>query len=668
MVCLSGRSPQMNGCGPSETISSSLGDISDEAAALLTGLLKTDPRARLHAGQIPSDSFFEPSVVVSPQRPPPQPILDSSPSGTSPLRLRYPKSFVTTRGYRTMPRVSSAPSSAVPIRFLDPPSHRTGDRKRLHHDPYPGQHVETLLPGRRFFSAPRDQNYIPSAQRTPLLPIFATPSTTEESVASTYRYGIDDSEAASNKKIPVQHPLLRPPTLSLKPQGPQNSDLGDLVPGVSLQQLHGRAACHTITTTAGTDHRIAMNTSYLAVHTYKVAKGQLTILPSMSLLIDFREGERRSGRKGSEILRVDPEGRWIEVFSAPHLSSPSCLMEPTTRYELDELPAAYYKQYEDASRIISQVKQRIPKLILHRPEAKYILMANDPHGDIEIISPPPQQKGNKDSGSSTTAVQTRIRFSRHSRLVEVSRFSGPKNEAAVVTGEWTKKAVRVISEDITGLHYVEADTATLDTRDWDSLKLLADFLPICVAVTNWGPECSRAGDNLKKPVTSSGDAPPPQEQLLELLSHPQRTSKRMPYVNAPTETRQREGTPSSSLTAASGTSILTRITVPPRPAKLPTQPVPRLNGLPSSKGSPARTKFLPDIGWCASSNMNGGDTHQLLFLDGVSLVVNTGDGIVSMTSVDGTHVEYMDGTWERNPAVHDRMMIFETVLDTISLP
>ena len=50
------------------------------------------------------------------------------------------------------------------------------------------------------------------------------------------------------------------------------------------------------------------NASFIPPQTHKVARGQLVVLPSRTLLVDFREGERRQGRQGVEVLTVSPDG------------------------------------------------------------------------------------------------------------------------------------------------------------------------------------------------------------------------------------------------------------------------------------------------------------------------------------------------------------------------
>lgn len=59
--------------------------------------------------------------------------------------------------------------------------------------------------------------------------------------------------------------------------------------------------------------REPLSTSLLPPKTHKLAGGQLAILPSRSVLVDFREGERRTGRKGDEVLVVSPNGDQVKA-------------------------------------------------------------------------------------------------------------------------------------------------------------------------------------------------------------------------------------------------------------------------------------------------------------------------------------------------------------------
>jgi hypothetical protein len=67
-------------------------------------------------------------------------------------------------------------------------------------------------------------------------------------------------------------------------------------------------------------------TSFLAPQTHKVSRGQLVVLPSRTLLVDFREGERRQGRQGVEVLIISPDGE--EVRIVPHVLAASVTHHP----------------------------------------------------------------------------------------------------------------------------------------------------------------------------------------------------------------------------------------------------------------------------------------------------------------------------------------------------
>ena len=57
-----------------------------------------------------------------------------------------------------------------------------------------------------------------------------------------------------------------------------------------------------------------LNTSFVPPQTHKVSRGQLVVLPSRSLLVDFREGERKQGRQGVEVLTISPNGEEVQAL------------------------------------------------------------------------------------------------------------------------------------------------------------------------------------------------------------------------------------------------------------------------------------------------------------------------------------------------------------------
>jgi hypothetical protein len=64
-----------------------------------------------------------------------------------------------------------------------------------------------------------------------------------------------------------------------------------------------------------TSHRQPWTTFQVPPKTHKTTSGQLIILPSHSTLIDFREGERRKGKKGDEVILVSVDGLTVRMFS-----------------------------------------------------------------------------------------------------------------------------------------------------------------------------------------------------------------------------------------------------------------------------------------------------------------------------------------------------------------
>lgn len=98
-------------------------------------------------------------------------------------------------------------------------------------------------------------------------------------------------------------PQLKGDTLRSRPSRRQAS----LAPGALNQYPHGPGLCSEST-------REPLSTSLLPSKTHKLAGGQLAILPSRSVLVDFREGERRKGRKGEEVMVVSPNGDQVSLL------------------------------------------------------------------------------------------------------------------------------------------------------------------------------------------------------------------------------------------------------------------------------------------------------------------------------------------------------------------
>lgn len=86
------------------------------------------------------------------------------------------------------------------------------------------------------------------------------------------------------------------------------------------------------------------------------------VLPSLSLLVDFREQQRRRGGRGDEVFVIDKEGTWVEVYSAPHLSTPCCLVEPRAKWGVDDIPEEVWSVYQETGRLVEKIRRKIPKV------------------------------------------------------------------------------------------------------------------------------------------------------------------------------------------------------------------------------------------------------------------------------------------------------------------
>ena len=194
-----------------------------------------------------------------------------------------------------------------------------------------------LLQARRIVSAPlpesRSHSIVDSRPPTPAL--TANSGTPSVSSLASLSQQQDRGVTAALRHFSSKRPLLASPREQLKrvlsdpctlPSRPHQRLVDDLPPrlfsrattstAVSQGRLTGSAPTSC---SSGTKHRDgrpfentrAFNTGRLRAETHKVSRGQLVILPSRSVLVDFREGERRKGRPGKEVLVISPDGRRV---------------------------------------------------------------------------------------------------------------------------------------------------------------------------------------------------------------------------------------------------------------------------------------------------------------------------------------------------------------------
>ncbi|KAL1754155.1 hypothetical protein FB107DRAFT_216357 [Schizophyllum commune] len=276
---------------------------------------------------------------------------------------------------------------------------------------------------------------------------------------------------------PTQPPMHFAPqahSAATKPVVPHRAQLLPTAPFRDLQPT-------TEPLPIGTVRPTPFSTHLMAPKSHKALHGQVTVLPSRSLLIDFREAERRRGAKGTVVLVVSADGRRIKVYSAPHLSAPCCLTEPLAEYALEALSSMYWKSYNDAAALVDKIKQRTPRLVMYEEGVKCSLMANAAPGDIELDFF--SLDSTDPAGKPTTTM--RIRLLRKTRSLELIRdvaCSGASSGAAHDNGpgsasasEWTRKTY-VYSGD----GYDDAEAL----RDVGSsgMAALARFVEVCERV------------------------------------------------------------------------------------------------------------------------------------------------------------------------------------------
>ncbi|GJF00693.1 kinase-like protein [Phanerochaete sordida] len=494
--------------------------ISYEAKDLVSGLLQQDPTHRIPLHRILTHPFFNPALPVEPLSSSTKPALWLPPTIShvqpgNPANTVERKKFIRLgswsrdhydtpapkpgRRFVSDPTSSSRAGSLFSDRPLSASSYTTlqdddspkGGNERRHVDRLPSGSAMLRAPFGRATPALTDSSALSKSGSEP----------TPQPVSPR---GDDPGHLLGAKRLPsildcadlATNSLLLPPDRLARLARPADAPAAGLRHAES--PLSGDERGHTIRPRRRTSRErpafvaaqpkapvshdlTPVNTSYLVPRTQKLANGSVTVLPSRSLLVDFREGERRKGRKGDEVLVVGPDGLSIKIYAAPHLSTPCCLAEPTVEHRLGSLPRTYRKQYADAAKVVNKLKQRIPRLVVHEPEAQCTLMANEPHGDVEIVVPRPETfEGLKDpQGSPHPTAQ--LRLLRGHRVVEISRFTPAGRKPGA--GEWTKRVVPITGQ---GFHIKipDEEAATRDVNAAALIDTLYRFLRICEAAEN----------------------------------------------------------------------------------------------------------------------------------------------------------------------------------------
>ncbi|KAJ6512221.1 kinase-like domain-containing protein [Mycena vitilis] len=479
------------------------------------------------------------------------------------------------------------------------------------------------------------------------------------------------------KRRHVTPPSVSPPKTSLQTAHPQNfqgrkldqeccipleNSPTDFLPVGALIATSQSDATIFEPIPVGTTRPSSFTTGLLSPEMHKTVHGQITVLPSHALLVDLREGERRRGQKGVEVLVIDSHGTQIEVYSAPHLSLPCCLAEPTERYTIENLPSTYWRQYNDAALLVERIKQRTPKLILHTGAAKCVLMANDAPGEIELSLGPAPASGRKQGAGETPRI--RIRLSRQSGTLEIAKhLSGTRGE------EWTKKVLKTVHEH----PYISpADWQKLEATEQDSMAHLSRFRRTCEVLEQL--EREEKDPSAADPYSPSG-APKSRGSL------PENDSPTVPARIVPASF---SSTPTLSINAAA------------RPSKYPFLPATRKDNrgpsvsdvasiegqhpsvigktgilptwcmddddfdLPAAEQRVAQTKYIPSVGWCIrqSSCVSQGGRYKIMFFDGATLEIDVDEDWAELTSPSGKTTRHNIRECNAKRHIAERMKVF----------
>ncbi|KZT73741.1 hypothetical protein DAEQUDRAFT_807948 [Daedalea quercina L-15889] len=729
--CLTGsvsREPSSTGNSPHT--------LSPDAEDLMSQMLQTDPDHRITLDHIVAHPFFKPAVKQNPPAPAslnPRPPLDSEKENVSTPRPTRPSKYPALLS-------KGVPPSGRPLLDLQTTTMRTGkvladardrDLRRALSDEISGSATPSVL-ANRFASAPQSSTLavktlrVPSTQpATYSIPVTPTLTDDTASVSSQEEASCDGDalHALSSGKPEMNHPLLPrpygpvPPALSKLPrqtriesqssqgqtavasgapslgQASRAASAASALPESMPRQVLELPPLHAGRRAASAP-RVAVppqisppegmiSTAYLSPQTHKVAHGQLVILPSKSLLVDFREGDRRRGKRGNEVLLISPGGATIQVYSAPHLSTPCCLAEPLATHALGSLPEVYSRAYDDARRLVNQLKQRVPKLVLHKPGCKCTLMANEPLGDIELTfgrgSSHERFKGGDSDTPDGTGPQMRVSLRRRRQTVEVARFipsPSAQAQAEAGTGEWTR---RVLPVTMDYLCVSDESLAALEPAERDGLDHLARFLRLCEALEGLERELGRSGtgtpvDGLGLHPGAAPAAANGSEDELGVVDMPedvpvpqleQRRHARPQASPAIEEIRDEdEGGTLATVATTASTRNFPSLELAPRPAKFSLSLASRSRATPSasrvlagsgsgsgsalsgdipvsppasciarssdqmcSEGDSSgaehlETRFIRSVGWCMRSASAGSQSYKIMFQDGATLQVD----------------------------------------------
>ncbi|KAG7089431.1 hypothetical protein E1B28_011117 [Marasmius oreades] len=416
----------------------------------------------------------------------------------------------------------------------------------------------------------------------------------------------------------------------------------------------------------GTSRPSALNTTLLSPRVHKTVNGQITILSSRSVLVDFREGERRRGEEGTEVFVISPQGDEVKVYDAPHLNIPTCFEEPKEEHDLASLPRRYWKQYNDASTLVARIRQRTPRMVLYEGSVQFTLMANGPQGDVEILmtksiaSHSVSKKSNRGKDENQVQVQVptrRLRYSSQTQTLELSNYTTSSEGK-----EWKTTTHHILSNDSAQVDRDSFKLAGLSSDEDDTIGHLMRFLHVCAIVEadDFHGDGARAVN------------PSPSKPLLGSESNQ--------------KTLSGSGSVGSHVVGGSSRTIgrsLSIVDLAPRPVKFSSSTTKSENELSTGNnkkdvadldtfelllgsrtsgkgfgvtdatpswvqdaslghgmtgGLAVQSKFIPSVGWCIrhNSRVSQGGRYKIMFLDGAVLDIDVDEEWAELACPDGT--------------------------------
>ncbi|KAH7106355.1 kinase-like domain-containing protein [Auriculariales sp. MPI-PUGE-AT-0066] len=250
-------------------------------------------------------------------------------------------------------------------------------------------------------------------------------------------------------------------------------------------------------------HERLISTRGLPSKVYKTSNGSLTFQSNGTLLIDLREGDRRAGGRGDEVLLVAADGQTVKVFAAPHLSVPCVLSEPSSSHDLDRLPSKYTRTISFAQDFVDGLRRRTPKALFTLRGTQCSLMINAPIGDIEVKfdhTPLPE---------STMATTQRPALSRHRIVISRSRGTIELESRRDGTDVGQSKRIFAFRQDVNRyLCLGKDDEEALNSEEKNRLQTAIKSLRLCEAYEAIGFDLDE-----EAAIPAQGDTTRKQRQL-----------------------------------------------------------------------------------------------------------------------------------------------------------